>query len=189
MEKNKKIKLISTLTFSSKKYNRIKKLNNSNFEVTNKFIIIQKTSLSDLKKRIHFILSMLCDFSTEVGIRFCDEVEMQSSNSYYRGKNYPTDVLSFPYKNDLTNETGYSYLGDILICIPVCYNQALKARVTMTEELEKMIIHGIVHLKGFDHERNKSAWKVMTLLEQSLLKELQKEMGKPKWCKAIFSSK
>jgi probable rRNA maturation factor len=188
MKKDKKIKLISSVVLSTKKFNKIKKSKNSSFEITSEKIIIT-AKIAELKKRIQFILSLMCDFSTEIGIRICDENEMLSSNTYYRGKNYPTDVLSFPYSDDLPNESEYSYLGDILICLPVCYNQAKKARVTISQELEKMIIHGIVHLKGFDHERNKSAWKVMTLLEQSLQNELQKEMGKANWCKAILSSK
>lgn len=188
MKKDKKIKISASIVFSSKKYNKIKKLKNSKFEITDEKISCS-TSIPELKKRIQFLLSLICDFSTEVGIRICGEEEMLSTNSYYRGKNYPTDVLSFPYSDELANESEYSYLGDILICLPVCYNQAVKAKVTISQELEKMIIHGIVHLKGFDHERNKSAWKVMTILEQSLQKELQLELGKPNWCKTILSSK
>ena len=188
MKKVKKIKLTTTVVLSAKKFNRIQKAKDSTYKITNEKIncII---SLPEIKKRINFILSLVCDFSTEVSIRICDEEEMLSTNSYFRGKNYPTDVLSFPRIDDLNNQSGYSYLGDILICLPVCFNQANRARVNLSHELERMIIHGIVHLKGFDHERNKSAWKVMTLLEQSLQKELHKEMGKPDWCDVFLSSK
>ena len=70
--------------------------------------IIITAKIAELKKRIQFILSLMCDFSTEIGIRICDENEMLSSNTYYRGKNYPTDVLSFPYSDDLPNESEYS---------------------------------------------------------------------------------
>ncbi len=184
----KKVKLTASVVLSSKKFNRIQKLKDSNYVVTNEKLNCV-ISLSNIKKRINFILSIICDFSTEVTIRICDEEEMLSTNSYFRGKNYPTDVLSFPRTDDLIKQSGYSYLGDILICLPVCFNQAKHARVTLSHELERMIIHGIVHLKGFDHERNKSAWKVMTLLEQSLQKELHKEMGKPNWCDVFLSSK
>jgi probable rRNA maturation factor len=188
MKKVKKIKLTASVVLSSKKFNKIRKLKNSSYAITNEKMNCT-ISLPKIKKRINFILSLICDFSTEVSIRICGEEEMLASNSYFRGKNYPTDVLSFPCKDDLTNQSGYSYLGDILICLPVCFNQANHARVPLSYELERMIIHGIVHLKGFDHERNKSAWKVMTLLEQSLQKELHKELGKPDWCDVFLSSK
>jgi probable rRNA maturation factor len=184
----KKVKLTASVVLASKKFNRIRKLKDSRYIVTREKINCS-ISLIKIKKRINFLLSLICDFSTEVTIRICDEIEMLSTNSYFRGKNYPTDVLSFPCTDDLTKQSGYSYLGDILICLPVCFNQANHARVTLSYELEKMIIHGIVHLKGFDHERNKSAWKIMTLLEQSLQKELHKKMGKPNWCEVSLSSK
>lgn len=188
MKKVKKIKLTSSIVFSSKKFNRIRKSKDSSYAITKEKINC-KINLSNIKKRVHFILSLICDFSTELSIRICDEDEMLTTNSYYRGKNYPTDVLSFPCTDDLANRSEYSYLGDILICLPVCFNQASHARVALSYELERMIIHGIVHLKGFDHERNRSSWRVMTLLEQSLQKELHREMGKPNWCDVFLSSK
>jgi len=135
----------------------------------------------ELKTRIKFILSLLCDFSSELSIRFCDIPEMIQANSSFRKKNYATDVLSFPNMS-FQNEGPLCYLGDILICLPVCLQQAKKAKVSLAAELEKMIIHGIVHLKGFDHERNSSAWQVMNSLEAVLQKELIKVLKKPTWC-------
>ncbi|APJ02750.1 rRNA maturation RNase YbeY [Silvanigrella aquatica] len=188
MNKVKKIKFKPSVVFSTKKYNRIKKTKDGSYLISDEKINCS-VSLLKLKKRITFILSLTCDFSTEMGIRICDETEMLSTNSYFRGKNYPTDVLSFPCTDDLTDQSEYSYLGDILICLPVCFNQAIQSRVSISQELERMIIHGIVHLKGFDHERNQSAWKVMTNLENSLQKELHNELGKPDWCDVSLSRK
>lgn len=142
-------------------------------------------NIRDLKKRMIFILSLINENSTEVSFRFCDENEMQITNMQFRGKNYATDVLSFPNANEQTliseSNEPTCYLGDILICIPVCINQAKKAKIRLDQELEKMMIHGLVHLKGFDHERNDSAWLVMSGLEKLLQKELIQQMGKPKW--------
>jgi probable rRNA maturation factor len=188
MNKVKKIKLSSSIVFSSKKYSRIRKTKDAQFETLNETIHCS-VSLSKFKIRIKFILSLICDFSTEVSIRICDEKEMLSTNSYYRGKDYPTDVLSFPCSDVIDPKSGYSYLGDILICLPVCFNQAKQARISLAQELERMVIHGIVHLKGFDHERNKNAWRVMSLLEKSLQNELNKKMGKPRWCEAYLANK
>ncbi|MES2615930.1 MAG: rRNA maturation RNase YbeY [Bdellovibrionota bacterium] len=143
-----------------------------------------KIKVVELKTRVKFILSLLCNFSTEVSIKFCDKIEMQQANSSYRKKNYATDVLSFP-NTTLHSEGNYFYLGDILICAPVCLEQAKKAKVTFSQELEKMIIHGIVHLKGLDHDRNSSAWRVMNSLETILQKELVKNLQKPSWCSAV----
>ena len=135
----------------------------------------------ELKTRIKFILSLLCDFSTELSIKFCDTQEMLETNSAFRKKSYATDVLSFPSPT-AESEKDVVYLGDILICVPVCEAQAKKAKHSLCAELEKMIIHGIVHLKGLDHERNPSAYRVMSCLEESLQKELVKVCKKPTWC-------
>lgn len=143
-------------------------------------------SVSDLKKRMIFILSLICENSTEVSFRFCDDDEMKMTNTQFRGKDYATDVLSFPHINEPFSFSDakakqFCYLGDILICIPVCINQAKKAKISLDQELEKMMIHGLVHLKGFDHERGDSAWRVMSGIEKLLQKELIQQMGKPKW--------
>lgn len=139
-----------------------------------------KIERPQLIQRIKFILSMLCRTSTEVSLRFCDTVEMAQTNSTFRKKNKLTDVLSFPY-DELPIHGASFYLGDILICVGVCQRQAKLAKISFAQEIEKMIIHGIVHLKGFDHERNLHAERVMQSLEVSLQQELLKKLGKPKW--------
>lgn len=142
-----------------------------------------------LQTRLQFVLSCLCDFPSTLNIRFCDAAEMQQSNIEFRGKHYPTDVLSFPAAPGSVEETSKKNklyaLGDILVCVPVCELQAKKARHSLAAELEKMLIHGIVHLKGLDHERNESAWKVMTALENALATELQRRFGKPSWSRQV----
>lgn len=144
-------------------------------------------SLPDIKKRMQFVLGLMCENPTEVCFRFCDREEMLTMNSQFRGKNHATDVLSFPHTPNfpliLDQEACQNscYLGDILICVPVCIDQAKKAKISLGQELEKMMIHGLVHLKGFDHERGEAAWVVMSGLEKLLQKELTQEMGKPTW--------
>lgn len=143
---------------------------------------------TELKRRLAWVLSMMCDFSAAVNVRFCDEDEMQTINLHYRKKDYATDVLSFPRDPLLTaqlqtaEDSEASVLGDILICIPTCMKQAKKFRISLVTELEKMLIHGLVHLKGFDHERGREALHVMSSVETALAKTLVRSMGKPTWC-------
>ena len=182
-----KNKFLIHVSSGAKKFNRVLKTKNE-FQITDDLFKVS-FELLDLKQRIKFILSLLCDHSAEVSIRFCDLQEMHDMNSLYRHKFYATDVLSFA--PDLQTLQHYSkhdpsvlYLGDLLICVPVCEWQARKNKITLSQEFEKMIIHGIVHLKGFDHERNQSAWNVMNTLEKSLKKELICKYRKPSWCGA-----
>jgi rRNA maturation RNase YbeY len=145
-----------------------------------------KIDRKELEKRIQFLLKLMCDFSMGVSIRFCDTAEMEQANSYFRAKNYPTDVLSFPaipgtHFEDGKGTTSQYSLGDLLICIPVCVWQAKKAKQSLAAEIEKMIAHGLVHLKGFDHERDDFAWKVMSSLEKNLIDALRSERGVAQW--------
>ncbi len=136
----------------------------------------KKTSLRPnsplIKKQISFLLDILCDYSSEVSMRFCGFDEMVEANGRFRNKQKSTDVLSF--LPDFSVQQQAHYLGDILICVPVCENQAKLAKHTLSCELTKMVTHSLVHLKGFDHDRSKSAARVMEKLEKALLLELSK---------------
>jgi probable rRNA maturation factor len=134
----------------------------------------------DAQRRLRLVLSLVLGSSAEVAIRFCDVAEMQEANLRFRGKNKPTDVLSFPPGPFASAEV--PILGDILICLPVCYRQAREARQSLSAEVERMMIHGVTHLLGYDHERSDMAWRVQTNLEKSLVRELVRALGKPSWC-------
>ena len=142
-------------------------------------ITFDKTAFT---KRVSMMLSLMSDFSTSVNVRFCDDVEIEKLNSEFRQKNQPTDVLSFPVSPNESRDPEENSIGDILICVPVCECQAREAGHSLAAELEKMTLHGIVHLKGFDHERNDGAWRVMTGLEELIQDEVIKTLGAPEWC-------
>lgn len=140
---------------------------------------------SALRARVAFALSLLCDVPSSVNVRFCDTEEMRHTNATFRGKDAPTDVLSFPAAPGFsdTSKRGrvlYS-LGDLLVCLPVCERQARAHRLDPSREIEKMILHGLVHLKGFDHERSDASWRVMTSLEKALVREIEGALGQPSY--------
>jgi probable rRNA maturation factor len=76
--------------------------------------------------------------------------QIKKWNAAYRGKNKPTDVLSFPSGDDAP--AGAKYLGDIAIAPVVARQNALFYGRTLNQELEILILHGILHLMGYDHE-------------------------------------
>lgn len=131
-------------------------------------------------KRLRFLASMVTDCRVEVAVRFCHAQEMRDANLRFRGKNKPTDVLSFSPSAQLIE--GSRHLGDVLICLPVCLWQAAESRVSFSSEIERVLVHGIVHLLGFDHERSDSAYRVQNGLEKILRQELTKKFGKSDWC-------
>ncbi len=88
--------------------------------------------------------------NSEVSIEISNDATLQQLNWQYMGKDAPTDVLSFPI--DFENpDTGNPYLGDILISYPTAQKQAEAGGHTLEDELKLLVIHGMLHLLGYDH--------------------------------------
>lgn len=85
----------------------------------------------------------------EVTIRFTDEAESQSLNHEYRGKDKPTNVLSFPFEAPPGIEI--NLLGDLVICAPVISREAEEQHKQVSDHYAHMTVHGLLHLMGFDH--------------------------------------
>ncbi len=97
----------------------------------------------------------------DLTIVLTDDEKLRQLNRDYLGLDAATDVLSFPAAEQ-DPETGKSYLGDILISIPRAKIQADLAGHTLDEELQLLVVHGVLHLLGYDHAnpRQKSGmWK------------------------------
>ena len=101
-------------------------------------------------------------------IKLGDKDESRTLNKQYREKDYPTDVLSFPFNEEVPEE-GF-YLGDIFICFPIAEEQAKENGITLEEELFTLMLHGILHLAGYDHETDSGEMKE---LQEKLLEKLQ----------------
>jgi probable rRNA maturation factor len=85
----------------------------------------------------------------EVSLRIVDSAEITELNHQYRDKNYATNVLSFPA--DLPEELGLFLLGDIVICAEVVAREALEQHKTRDAHWAHMVVHGTLHLLGYDH--------------------------------------
>jgi len=89
--------------------------------------------------------------ASEVSISFMTEEEIKALNRDYRGKDSPTDVLSFPVGGGFAIGAGHP-LGDIVICIDVARRQAEEYEHSIERELAFLLVHGMLHLVGYDHE-------------------------------------
>ena len=105
----------------------------------------------------------------ELSLRIVDCDEMRDLNRRYRGKDRPTNVLSFPA--DLPDVVNLPLLGDIAICAPVVRREALEQGKPLAAHWDHMLIHGVLHLLGFDHESDAEA-AVMEALETQALQQL-----------------
>lgn len=107
----------------------------------------------------------------EVGVVFVADKEMISLNTAYRGKRKTTDVLSFGNDGAWKGEGGAGLLGDIVISMPQIRRQAAGAGKPVRDELAMMLVHGVLHLMGYDHETLKEE-KKMFPLQKRILKKL-----------------
>jgi probable rRNA maturation factor len=105
-----------------------------------------------------------------VTIRLAATAEVRALNKKYRHIDRATDVLSFVLAEKLP---GGFYAGDILICWPVAEKQARKNGQTLEKELLLLIIHGLLHLQGLDHEKDRGE---MLALQKRLFAEFNKEL-------------
>ncbi|HIP42449.1 MAG TPA: rRNA maturation RNase YbeY [Aquifex aeolicus] len=114
-------------------------------------------------------LSSLGLKGVELSIYITDDSEIQELNKVYRGKDSPTDVLSFPI-NEIFN--GYKILGDIVISQDTAERQAKEFGHTLEEEVRRLLVHGIIHLLGYDHEKGGEEEKRFYSLESYVLSRL-----------------
>jgi len=105
----------------------------------------------------------------ELTIRLVDMDEGQSLNHTYRGKDYATNVLSFPA--DLPPELDLPLLGDLVVCAPVVAREATEQHKQLNAHWAHMVIHGCLHLLGYDHIDDADADE-MEALERELLAQL-----------------
>ena len=97
----------------------------------------------------------------DLTVALSDDGHLREMNRQYLGVDAPTDVLSFP-ASETDPESGARYLGDILISIPRARAQAASAGHPLEAEVQLLVVHGVLHLLGFDHAgpRQKSRmWK------------------------------
>lgn len=106
---------------------------------------------------------------TEVTIRIASETESQSLNKEYRGKDKPTNVLSFPF--EAPAGLNIPLLGDLIICSDVVQQEAIQQNKPLLDHWAHMVIHGCLHLLGFDHINDDDATE-MEALEVTILKRL-----------------
>lgn len=112
----------------------------------------------------------------EISISFTDDTGIRELNSSFRGKDAPTDVLSFPLGEngnyDLNNETGAALLGDIVISMERAMEQAKLYGHSLEREIGFLTVHSMLHLLGYDHEKSSLESEIMREKEEEILTEL-----------------
>ena len=138
-------------------------------------------SAQDVEKLAIFTLRSLgCPENSEVSISFVEEICIQELNCDYRGIDKVTDVLSFECDNlddDFSKDAEVFQLGDVVICPDYAKTNAEKFSCTLDEEIELLVVHGLLHLNGYDHVEDEDA-ELMESKEDEILKAYRDEQGR-----------
>ena len=110
----------------------------------------------------------------EIGVACVDNAESHELNLQYRQKDKPTNVLSFPsdIPEEMLSLLDAEPLGDLVICIPVVLQEAAEQQKTPTDHFTHLLVHGVLHLLGYDHETSEAEAEEMEALEIEILKKL-----------------
>ncbi len=111
---------------------------------------------------------------SELSILLVDDAEIEQLNFNYRNKKKPTNVLSFPMGEDDMNSE-LPLLGDIVVSVETASREAAGEGITLEERLSQLLIHGLLHLIGYDHEKSefeedrmyKKSLKLLRLIEKN----------------------
>jgi probable rRNA maturation factor len=106
----------------------------------------------------------------ELSVRYVDSDEGRALNRDYRGKDYATNVLSFPV--ELPPGVRSPLLGDLVICAPVVALEALGQDKPLARHHAHLVVHGVLHLLGIDHERSEAEADAMEARERTILARL-----------------
>ncbi len=108
-----------------------------------------KVKLTWVKSTVIKLLEAVGFEGTEISVYLTDDEDIRALNRDFRGKDKPTDVLSFIYDEPVGR---YRLLGEIVISVDTASRQARELGHSLEEEIRRLLVHGFVHLLGYDHE-------------------------------------
>jgi probable rRNA maturation factor len=110
--------------------------------------------------------------ASELSILLVDDEEMQRLNREYLSRDRPTNVLAFAMKEGENTHLHPAVLGDVVVSTETAQREALQRGVTLEEEMALLLVHGILHLLGYDHEHTTEEAARMEAKEQQILVRL-----------------
>jgi probable rRNA maturation factor len=135
----------------------------------------QKLDLRRLRARIERILAELACSQADVSVIFVSDAEIRDFNRKYLGRDSATNVISFSMREGEFSDVNPSLLGDIVISLDTALRDAEREGLSLEDELDYLLIHGVLHLLGYDHERSgKEAAREMEKRQDELFMRLKK---------------
>jgi probable rRNA maturation factor len=134
---------------------------------------LDSAQLESISKAISEIIKI--EKVANIGLAFVDSNTIKELNSKYAGNDYPTDVLSFEYGD---GEEGN--IGDIAICNDIAISQAKENNISLEAELTLLLVHGVLHILGYDHQ-DEDQIASLDAIQSDIMKKLNYENRDFKW--------
>ena len=142
----------------------------------------QKISLKKIRQTVQVILDALDCPDSELSILIVDDPQIEELNQQYLNRNRPTNVIAFPMREGEFSELSAHLLGDVVISIDTAAREAQNAAMTMERRFIELLVHGILHLLGYDHETDKEQARIMEAKSRELMELIRQasSVSKPK---------
>lgn len=125
-----------------------------------------------IDRKAEVILNALGFNDEELSILLIDDERMAALNEEYRGKTGPTNVLSFSMREGEFGDVT-PLLGDVVISVETAFREAEEAGISLDERLSQLLVHGILHLVDYDHERSEADAEIMEEKSLELLRLIE----------------
>ncbi|MFC1533408.1 rRNA maturation RNase YbeY [Thermodesulfobacteriota bacterium] len=121
------------------------------------------------------VLEDLACNKSELSILFTDDTHITGLNRRYLGRDAPTNVLAFSMSSDSTSDPDSGMLGDVVISVDTAIRESDETGEPLNETIYRLLIHGILHLLNYDHERSSADEQIMAMEENRLLSLIKEE--------------
>lgn len=134
-----------------------------------------KLSRQKIQTTARRILNALGYPDAQLSILIVDDTQITEFNLAYLNHAGPTNVISFPMQEGQFSDISPDLLGDVVISADSAHREAVEAEMALTERFNQLLIHGILHLAGYDHVNSEEEAAVMERKSNELIKLIQKE--------------
>ena len=132
-----------------------------------------KIDHNKIKTKAEIILKALGSPDAELSVLIVSDQEIAELNKRYLGRAGPTNVIAFPMREGPFSDITHHLLGDVVISVDTATREAYEVGITPDSRFGELLVHGILHLFGFDHEKTSQEAEAMRIEEEELVKLLQ----------------
>jgi len=129
-------------------------------------------SLRQLRRRTRIILDALKSPEGEISILLVDDLQIAAMNRRFLGREGPTNVIAFPMQEGRLSGLSPNLLGDVVISVDTAHREARAAGLALDERVTQLLVHGMLHLCGYDHEHDAAEARRMAAKSRALLAKI-----------------